>query len=131
MARLELFRYFSDFLLKLEKMTFNIVQKFIQTIRLEIAKKSDPNLVNLLERARTKKPILTDEIKIIEKNGGIEAFNKSNMRLLRLPKQSKDILNMCDGSNTVEEISRKIYKKKILQSLSQSKFGLRAKSRNY
>ena len=96
-------------------MTFNIVQKFIQTIRLEIAKKSDPNLVNLLERARTKKPILTDEIKIIEKNGGIEAFNKSNMRLLRLPKQSKDILNMCDGSNTVEEISRKIYKKKILQ----------------
>jgi hypothetical protein len=96
-------------------MAFNILQKFIQTIRLEVAKKGDPNLVNLLEKARMKKPILTSEVKIVEKDGEIEVFNKSNMKLLSLPKQCKDILDMCNGFNTVEEISQKIYKRKILK----------------
>lgn len=96
-------------------MSLNIIQKFIQTIRLEITKKSSPALVNLLDDVKTKKPILTSEIKITQKDGGIEVFNKSNMKFVSLTKQCKDILDMCNGINTVEEISQKIYRKKILK----------------
>ena len=96
-------------------MVFNILKKFIQTVQLEISKKNDPTLIKLLEEKRNKKPLLNSEIKIIEKNKEIEVFNKSNMKLLKLTKKCKDILDMCDGSNTVEDISRKIYQGKILK----------------
>lgn len=98
-----------------EKMTLNIIQKFIQTVRLEIAKKNDPSLVSLLDKEKMKKPMLISEIKIVQKEGGIEVFNQSNMKFISLDKQCNDILNMCNGANTIEEISQKIYEKKILK----------------
>ena len=96
-------------------MAFNIFKKFIQTVQLEMSKEDHLSLVKLLEKAKVKKPMLISEIKIKDKNGEIEVFNKSNMKLLRLTKKCKDILNMCNGLNAVEEISQKIYQKKILK----------------
>jgi hypothetical protein len=96
-------------------MSLNIFQKFFQTIQLEIAKKSDPAFVNFLNSVRTKKPILVSEVKIIQKNGEVKMFNRLTMKFVSLSKQCKDILEMCDGFNSVEEISQKIYKKKLLK----------------
>lgn len=96
-------------------MAFDLLQKFIKTVKLEVSKKNNTDLTAIFEKTKNKKPILVSEIKILDRDKEIEVFNKTDMRLLKLTKNSKDILNMCNGISTVEQISQKIYQKKILK----------------
>ncbi|MFZ2975068.1 MAG: hypothetical protein WA055_00380 [Candidatus Moraniibacteriota bacterium] len=96
-----------------------IIANFIKTIKLEISKRENPDIIFLVADRKTKKPKLDEEIIVRMDKEICELFNRKNMKLIELTKNSKRIIDKCDGVMTTEEICKEIYKGFLLNKFTE------------
>lgn len=86
-----------------------IIVNFIKIVKLEILKRDNSDIIFLINSKKIKKPQLNEETIVRIDKETCELFNRKSMKVIELTKPSKEIIDKCDGSKTVEKICKEIY----------------------